>query len=154
MGEIKTRHLTGDRRFIMKTTLNLGSLNFSFGDSSDRFISNQGACSPLPETKMNVTLEIKDISVTFEASVEETLADIQMTLETVKELKNLGSELAEMFVNLEFKKNERQVNQRIEELEERFSRTKKEMDEKFEESEKEIDKKFNNFSEIIRGKAQ
>ena len=85
----------------MKTTLNLGSLSFNFGDSS-----------ALMDNKINASLEIKDINVTFEASVEETLADIQMTLDVVKELKNLGAELAEMFVNLEFKKNERQVNQR------------------------------------------
>ena len=113
-----------------------------------------GDSSASMDNKINASLEIKDISITFEASVEETLADIQTSLECVKELKNLGAELAEMFVNLEFKKNERQVNQRIDDFEERFNRTKKEMDEKFEESEKEIDNKFNKFSEIIRGKAQ
>ena len=82
----------------MKTTLNLGSLSFNFGDSSASM-----------DNKINASLEIKDINVTFEASVEETLADIKMTLDVVKELKNLSSELAEMFVNLEYKKS--QLNQ-------------------------------------------
>ena len=142
MGEIKTRHLTGDRRLSMKTTLNLGALSFNFGDSSDRFISNQGACSPLPETKTHATLEIKDISVTFEASVEETLADIQMTLDVVKELKSLGSEMANLFAELQ---NQREVRREKESFEERFDRNKREMDEKFELAKKEIDEKFESY---------
>ena len=126
----------------MKTTLNLGALSFNFGDSSDRFISNQGACSPLPETKTHATLEIKDISVTFEASVEETLADIQMTLDVVKELKSLGSEMANLFAELQ---NQREVRREKESFEERFDRNKREMDEKFELAKKEIDEKFESY---------
>ena len=105
MGEIKTRHLAGDKEAIMKTTLNLGALNFNFGDSSASL-----------DSKKTAALEIKDISVTFEALVEETLADIQASLECVKELKNLGSEIANLFAGLEEKKEAR----REKEMEEKF----------------------------------
>ena len=146
----------------MKTTLNLGSLNCTFGDSSDRYISSQGSCSPLPETKTNATLEIKDISVTFEASVEETLADIQMTLEVVKELKNLGSEIANLFAGLEEKKEIRRENDSYEktslrtDFNERFNA----LSEKIDSDKKDLEAKFNNFSAIVgesligRGNAQ
>ena len=135
----------------MKTTLNLGSLNFSFGDSSDRYISSQGSCSPLPETKTNATLEIKDITVTFEASVEETLADIQMTLEVVRELKNLGSEVANLFAGLEEKKEARREQESYEktslrgDFNERFNA----LSEKIDADKKELEAKFNGMSDII-----
>ena len=125
----------------MKTTLNLGSLNFNFGDSSDRFVSNQG-CSPMPENKTQATLEIKDITVTFEATVEETIADIQASLECIKELKNLGSEVANLFAELQ---NKREARREKESFEERFDRNKKEMEEKFELAKKEIDEKFESY---------
>ena len=150
MGEIKTRHLTGDRRFVMKTTLNLGSLSFNFGDSSDRYISNQG-CSPMPENKTTATLDIKDITVTFEASVEETLADIQMTLDCVKELKNLGSEIANLFAELQNKKEVRMEQESYEktslraDFNERFNA----LSEKIDNDKKDLESKFNNFSPKI-----
>ena len=145
----------------MKTTLNLGALNFNFGDSSDRFVSNQG-CSPMPENKTNASLEIKDISITFEASVEETLADIQMTLDVVKELKSLGSEMANLFAGLEEKKEVRRENESYEktslrtDFNERFNA----LSEKIDADKKDLEAKFNNFSAIVgesligRGNAQ
>ena len=122
----------------MKTTLNLGSMVFDFSENYDRFISV--TCNTkLPENKTNVKVEIKDISISFEASVEETLADIQASLECVKELKNLGSEVANLFAELQNKKEERREK---ESFEERFDRNKKEMEERFELAKKEIDEKF------------
>ena len=145
----------------MKTTLNLGSLSFNFGDTSDRFISNQG-CSPMPENKTTATLEIKDISITFEASVEETLADIQMTLEVVKELKNIGSEIANLFAGLEEKKEIRREKEMEEKssLREDFNERFNNLSEKIDADKKDLEAKFNNFSAIIgesligRGNAQ
>ena len=143
----------------MKTTLNLGSLNFNFGDSSDRFISNQG-CSPMPENKTNATLEIKDIAITFEASVEETLADIQMTLDVVKELKNPGSEVANLFAELQNKKEVRREQESYEKtsLREDFNERFNALSEKIDNDKKDLEAKFNSFSAIIGesliGKAQ
>jgi hypothetical protein len=38
-----------------------------------------------PQNNMTAKVELKDISITFEASVEETLEDIKATVEVVKE---------------------------------------------------------------------
>ena len=119
----------------MKTTLNLGSLSFN-------------SCSPMPENKTQVTLDIKDITVTFEASVEETLADIQMTLDCVKELKNLGSEIANLFSDLQNKKEIRREKE-MEEEKSSFDERFKTMSDRIDADIKEMTKKFDSFSAIV-----
>ena len=53
---------------------------------------------------------MKDISVTFEASVEETLEDIKASVEVFKELKSLASEFGNLFAQLEEKRTEKRTN--------------------------------------------
>lgn len=80
----------------MKTTLNLGSFELDFTSIQDRITS--GECrieSPKFDTKC--TASLKDISITFEASVEETLEDIKASVEVIKELKNLANEAMHLF---------------------------------------------------------
>ena len=140
----------------MKTTLNLGSLSFNFGDSSDRYISNQGARSPMPENKTNIALEIKEISVTFEASIEETMEDLKVSLECFRELKSLASEFGNIFAGLEEKKELRREKEMEEKssLREDFNERFNALSEKIDNDKKDLESKFNKFSEIIRGNAQ
>ena len=93
----------------MKVTLNLGNIDFDFTSIQDRITS--GECrieSPKFDTKC--TLSMKDITVTFEASVEETLADIAATTEVMKELKNLASEFGNLFAKNEESRREKSRN--------------------------------------------
>ena len=93
----------------MKVTLNLGNIDFDFTSIQDRITS--GECrieSPKFDTKCN--LSVKDITVTFEASVEETLADIQATTEVFKELKSLASEFGNLFAKNEESRREKSRN--------------------------------------------
>ncbi len=93
----------------MKATLNLGNIDFDFTSIQDRITS--GECrieSPKFDTKCN--LSVKDITVTFEASVEETLANIQATTEVFKELKSLASEFGNLFAKNEESRREKSRN--------------------------------------------
>ena len=93
----------------MKTTLNLGNIDFDFTSIQDRITS--GECrieSPKFDTKCN--LSMKDVTITFEASVEETLANIQATTEVIKELKSLASEFGNLFAKNEESRREKSRN--------------------------------------------
>ena len=109
----------------MKTTLNLGNFSFNFNEMlrglSDEYTAQK------PTT--TATVEIKDVSITFEASVEETLADIQGTVEVVKEMKNLASEFGNLFAQYTAKQQDISVaNQKKEAFEQRFNEMKANID--------------------------
>ena len=94
----------------MKTTLNLGSFNFNINTASDRITNGSVGKNEedviAPQNTTTATVELKDISVTFEASIEETLEDIKMSLECFKELKSLASEFGNIFAGMEAKRQE------------------------------------------------
>lgn len=92
----------------MKTTLNLGSFNIDLNNINDRFLSGRvDAEMVIPQNTTAIKVDIKDVSITLEASVEETLEDIKATVEIIKEMKSLGSEVANLFAGLESKRQER-----------------------------------------------
>ena len=127
----------------MKTTLNLGSFAFDFDSKADRALSTNNSVLA-PQNISTAKIEIKDVSVTFEASVEETLEDIKAMVEIVKEMKSLGSEVANLFAGLESKRQER-MHDDIEtfkaDFKERFNAT----NERIETARKEIEKSFDEF---------
>ena len=102
----------------MKTTLNLGNFSFNFNEMLNRGLSSDEYTAQKPTT--TATVEIKDVSITFEASVEETLADIKGTVEVVKEMKTLASEFGNLFASV--------ANQKKEAFEQRFNETKANID--------------------------
>ena len=124
----------------MKTTLNLGSFNIDFDSKADRALSTNNAVLA-PQNTSTAKIEIKDVSITFEASVEETLEDIKAMVEIVKEIKSLGSEVANIFAGLEAKRQERReanfeerfnaANERIEEARKEITKTFDELDRRF-----------------------
>ena len=127
----------------MKTTLNLGSFAFDFDSKADRALSTNNAVLA-PQNTSTAKIEIKDISVTFEASVEETLEDIKAMVEIVKEMKTLGSEVANIFAGLEAKRQERRDSD-IETFKTGFEERFNAANERIETARKEIEKSFNEF---------
>ncbi len=92
----------------MKTTLNLGNFSFNFNEMLNRGLSSDEYTAQKPTT--TATIEIKEVSITFEASVEETLADIKGTVEVVKEMKNLASEFGNLFAQYTAKQQDISVS--------------------------------------------
>ena len=111
----------------MKTTLNLGNFSFNFNEMLNRGLSSDEYTAQKPTT--TATIEIKEVSITFEASVEETLADIKGTVEVVKEMKNLASEFGNLFAQYTAKQQDISVaNQKKEAFEARFNEMKASID--------------------------
>ena len=111
----------------MKTTLNLGNFSFNFNEILNRGLSSDEYTAQKPTT--TATIEIKDVSITFEASVEETLADIKGTVEVVKEMKALASEFGNLFAQYTAKQQDISVaNQKKEAFEARFNEMKANID--------------------------
>ena len=110
----------------MKTTLNLGNFSFNFNEMLSRGLSDDYTAQKPTTT---ATVEIKDVSITFEASVEETLSDIKGTVEVVKEMKNLASEFGNLFAQYAAKQQDISVaNQKKEAFEARFNEMKANID--------------------------
>ena len=110
----------------MKTTLNLGNFSFNFNEML-RGLSSDEYTAQKPTT--TAIIEIKEVSITFEASVEETLADIKGTVEVVKEMKNLASEFGNLFAQYTAKQQDISVsNQKKEAFEARFNEMKASID--------------------------
>ena len=135
----------------MKVTLNLGNIDFDFTSIQDRITS--GECrieSPKFDTKCN--LSMKDITITFEASVEETLADIQATTEVMKELKSLASEFGNLFAKNEESRREKSRND-FESVynmtQDRIKEHSAKVEKMIEESRASFDKKFEAMQESI-----
>lgn len=126
----------------MKTTLNLGSFAFDFDSKADRTFSSDMHSIVTPQNNMTAKVELKDVSITFEASVEETLEDIKATVEVVKEMKNLASEFGNIFAGLEAKRQERREQNDINLSKENFERKFEEMKERINETSEEILKDF------------
>ena len=149
----------------MKVTLNLGNVEFDFNSSSDRITSGSTTIeAPMHDTKAKMSM--KDITITFEASVEETLANIQATTEVMKELKNLASEFGNLFAKNEESRREKSRNDfesvynmtqdRIkahkEEIDQKIESMKKDsakVEKLLEESRANFDEKFNAMQESI-----
>lgn len=111
----------------MKTTLNLGNFSFNFNEMLNRGLSSDEYTAQKPTT--TAIIEIKEVSITFEASVEETLADIKGTVEVVKEMKNLASEFGNLFAQYTAKQQDISVaNQKKEVFEQRFNEMKANID--------------------------
>ena len=111
----------------MKTTLNLGNFSLNFNEMLNRGLSSDEYTAQKPTT--TATIEIKDVSITFEASVEETLSDIKGTVEVVKEMKNLASEFGNLFAQYTAKQQDISVaNQKKEAFEQRFNEMKASID--------------------------
>ena len=111
----------------MKTTLNLGNFSFNFNEILNRGLSSDEYTAQKPTT--TAVIEIKDVSITFEASVEETLSDIKGTVEVVKEMKNLASEFGNLFAQYTAKQQDISVaNQKKEAFEARFNEMKANID--------------------------
>ena len=111
----------------MKTTLNLGNFSFNFNEMLNRGLSSDEYTAQKPTT--TAVIEIKDVSITFEASVEETLSDIKGTVEVVKEMKNLASEFGNLFAQYTAKQQDISVaNQKKEAFEARFNEMKANID--------------------------
>ncbi len=111
----------------MKTTLNLGNFSFNFNEMLRGLSSDESYALQKPTT--TAIIEIKDVSITFEASVEETLADIKGSVEVVKELKNLASEFGNLFAQYTAKQQDISVaNQKKEAFEARFNEMKANID--------------------------
>ena len=111
----------------MKTTLNLGNFSFNFNEMLNRGLSSDEYTAQKPTT--TAVIEIKEVSITFEASVEETLADIKGTVEVVKEMKNLASEFGNLFAQYTAKQQDISVaNQKKEAFEQRFNEMKASID--------------------------
>ena len=111
----------------MKTTLNLGNFSFNFNEMLNRGLSSDEYTAQKPTT--TAVIEIKEVSITFEASVEETLADIKGTVEVVKEMKNLASEFGNLFAQYTAKQQDISVaNQKKEAFEARFNEMKASID--------------------------
>ena len=111
----------------MKTTLNLGNFSFNFNEMLNRGLSSDEYTAQKPTT--TAIIEIKEVSITFEASVEETLADIKGTVEVVKEMKNLASEFGNLFAQYTAKQQDISVaNQKKEAFEARFNEMKASID--------------------------
>ena len=111
----------------MKTTLNLGNFSFNFNEMLNRGLSSDEYTAQKPTT--TAVIEIKEVSITFEASVEETLADIKGTVEVAKELKNLASEFGNLFAQYTAKQQDISVaNQKKEAFEARFNEMKASID--------------------------
>ena len=111
----------------MKTTLNLGNFSFNFNEILNRGLSSDEYTAQKPTT--TAVIEIKDVSITFEASVEETLSDIKGTVEVVKEMKNLASEFGNLFAQYTAKQQDISVaNQKKEAFEQRFNEMKASID--------------------------
>ena len=111
----------------MKTTLNLGNFSFNFNEMLNRGLSSDEYTAQKPTT--TAIIEIKEVSITFEASVEETLADIKGTVEVVKEMKNLASEFGNLFAQYTAKQQDISVaNQKKEAFEQRFNEMKANID--------------------------
>ena len=127
----------------MKTTSNLGNFSFNFNEMI-RGLSSDEYAAQKPTT--TATIEIKEVSITFEASVEETLSDIKGTVEVVKEMKNLASEFGNLFAQYTTKQQDISVaNQKKEAFEARFNEMKASIDATTEtvmEEMKAFDKKF------------
>ena len=110
----------------MKTTLNLGNFSFNFNEIS-KGASDESYAMQKPTT--TAVIEIKEVSITFEASIEETLADIKGTVEVVKEMKNLASEFGNLFAQYTAKQQDISVaNQKREAFDMRFDAMKASID--------------------------
>ena len=135
----------------MKTTLNLGNFSFNFNEMLNRGLSSDEYTAQKPTT--TAVIEIKEVSITFEASVEETLADIKGTVEVVKEMKNLASEFGNLFAQYTTKQQDISVaNQKKEAFEARFNEMKASIDaatETLMEEMKAFDKKVNEMENPI-----
>ena len=135
----------------MKTTLNLGNFSFNFNEMLNRGLSSDEYTAQKPTT--TAVIEIKEVSITFEASVEETLADIKGTVEVVKEMKNLASEFGNLFAQYTTKQQDISVaNQKKEAFEARFNEMKASIDaatETLMEEMKAFDKKVNEMEDSI-----
>ena len=108
----------------MKTTLNLGNFSFNFNE-----MLNRGDEYAAQKPTTVATVEIKDVTITFEASVEETLADIKGSVEVIKEMKNLASEFGNLFAQYTAKQQDISVaNQKREAFDMRFDAMKASID--------------------------
>ena len=111
----------------MKTTLTLGNFSFNFNEMLNRGLSSDEYTAQKPTT--TATVEIKEVSITFEASVEETLSDIKGTVEVVKEMKTLASEFGNLFAQYTAKQQDISVaNQKREAFDMRFDAMKASID--------------------------
>ena len=108
----------------MKTTLNLGNFSFNFNE-----MLNRGDEYAAQKPTTVATVEIKDVTITFEASVEETLADIKGSVEVIKEMRALASEFGNLFAQYTAKQQDISVaNQKREAFDMRFDAMKASID--------------------------
>ena len=126
----------------MKTTLNLGSFAFDFDSKADRTFSSDMHSIVTPQNNMTAKVELKDVSITFEASVEETIEDIKASLEVVKELKNLASEFGNLFAGLEAKRQERRSQEEVNSVRDNFEKRYTVLENKIDEARGDIENTF------------